>query len=325
MTTVPAHDPTTTTSSTAASPAPDPAPAPDPVAVVGPVLPSNALPARLLSDVLAHARRPFGPGEVHWRVFRETRTDDGQPGGVVVPYITARAVTARLNAICPGNYRIERGPLPPEWLSMLRSTRSREFNGALLGAPHAHCRITITLPVLEGGPPTPWEVQDVGFGPDIKAALSDALKRAANLLEIGRYLFTSFPPVILPVGTGPYELRTEVRDGGERQLHLPTSCGEHLHEQYLQWTRLPHVRADLGDPLTHGGPATRACVIDVEDAAAPTPADTAGPVPVPHGPPTDPEHHTATPAHPAAATAAAGKPHGISGLVRDMPVARDLI
>lgn len=110
-----------------------------------------------LAKVLSELRRPFKPSQVRFR----------QSGGGVVAYIDARAAADRLNRVAPG------------W--------SSAFVPSAMGVG-VECQITI------GGVTR----ADVGFsdGRDemaVKAAYSDAFKRAAAMWSVASSLYSYKP------------------------------------------------------------------------------------------------------------------------------------
>ncbi len=103
---------------------------------------------------------PFPESEIQWRV--EAVSKD-KKRALVVPYVDARAVLDRLDeAVGPGGWFDAYQPLVLE-----------------KGAYQVKCRLTV-LGVTK---------EDVGEGESLKAAFSDALKRAAVKFGVGRHLY----------------------------------------------------------------------------------------------------------------------------------------
>lgn len=103
---------------------------------------------------------PFPEGEVQWRV--EALSKDGRRA-MVVPYVDARTVLDRLDETVG----------PDGWQDHYQVLVEKEGNYAV------KCRLTL-LEVSK---------EDVGEGDSLKAAFSDALKRAAVKFGVGRYLY----------------------------------------------------------------------------------------------------------------------------------------
>jgi len=106
---------------------------------------------------------PFPDESVEWRV--QNYMADGH--AIFVPYITARAVQDRLDAVCG----------PSNW-----------WNDFLPGpAGGIMCGITIRT---ESGNVTKWDGSDNSDIEAVKGGFSDSAKRAAVQWGIGRYLYT---------------------------------------------------------------------------------------------------------------------------------------
>ncbi|MER3480417.1 MAG: DNA repair protein Rad52 [Meiothermus sp.] len=103
---------------------------------------------------------PFPEGEVQWRV--EALSKDGRRA-MVVPYVDARTVLDRLDETVG----------PDGWQDHYQVLVEKE------GSYAVKCRLTL-LEVSK---------EDVGEGDSLKAAFSDALKRAAVKFGVGRYLY----------------------------------------------------------------------------------------------------------------------------------------
>lgn len=103
---------------------------------------------------------PFPASEVQWRV--EALSKDKRRA-MVVPYVDARTVLDRLDETVG----------PDGWQDHYEVLAEKEGNYAV------KCRLTL-LEVSK---------EDVGEGDSLKAAFSDALKRAAVKFGVGRYLY----------------------------------------------------------------------------------------------------------------------------------------
>lgn len=125
-----------------------------------------------MSDSLSAAlRAPFDPREVQWKP--SVLSKDGKRA-LALAYVESRAVMDRLDEVVgPGNWEDRYAVL---------SDRRPE------GPVEVECRLALRL---DGE----WVVKaDVGAGDDLKAAYSDAIKRAGVKWGIGRYLY-SLPAV----------------------------------------------------------------------------------------------------------------------------------
>ncbi|WP_018465297.1 Rad52/Rad22 family DNA repair protein [Calidithermus timidus] len=112
------------------------------------------------SDAWEILAEPFAVGEVQWRV--EALSKDKRRA-MVVPYIDARSVLERLDEAVG----------PEGWQDTYEVLVAREGSFAV------RCRLSV-LGVSK---------EDVGEGESLKAAFSDALKRAAVKFGVGRYLY----------------------------------------------------------------------------------------------------------------------------------------
>lgn len=120
---------------------------------------------------------PFGPGDLDWRIMRAGVKDTGEPWAIVVPYIDARAIENRLDAVAgPGNWRTEQ----PVVLA----------SGVLCGLSLRIGEPPLTEWVTKwDGAEHPKEKGDGGQPVAFKGGISGALKRAAVLWGIGRALY----------------------------------------------------------------------------------------------------------------------------------------
>lgn len=117
-----------------------------------------------MEGVWRRLAEPFPSSEVQWRI--EALSKD-KTRALVVPYIDARSVLDRLDQVVgPENWADQYEVLH---LSSSGETRLCEVK----------CRLTVYGVTKE----------DAGEGDSLKAAFSDALKRAAVKFGIGRYLY----------------------------------------------------------------------------------------------------------------------------------------
>ncbi len=111
----------------------------------------------------------FAPDDIEWRIGRSGYTRAGKLYGMVLAYITNRAIMTRLDEVCgPGNWRNE----------------FREWN---VGTKHGVlCGISIRI-----GDEwvTKWDGAENTDIESVKGGLSDAMKRAGVQWGIGRYLY----------------------------------------------------------------------------------------------------------------------------------------
>ncbi len=146
---------------------------------------------QVITQIMEALAEPFHPDHIRWRVPANTiaeRAVDRKRIGRAFAYLDARAVSDRLNAVLGTHWSSSLAPL-------IEGGRVTGFS----------CSLSITLP--DGSTATR---TDVGVGetsmPDdlyIKAAASDALKRAAVHFGIGRYLYDLDQPKV-EVDSGGY-------------------------------------------------------------------------------------------------------------------------
>jgi hypothetical protein len=179
-------------------------------------------------DAVIHLRRPFAANAVRWK----TQSTLSNNRGLMVPYMDARLVIERLNAL-----------VPHLWSAQY------EIYGDRMDSGHVLCHLTI-------GDITRSDVGK-GSGADAtKAAHSDALKRAAVHFGIGVSLYAT-PKAYLNSSTdGSLDshdnptLRQQ-KKGDKVILHLTPKCEEYLAAQYAKWLD-EHAEAKFGPALDHG-------------------------------------------------------------------------
>ncbi len=108
--------------------------------------------------------KPFELEDLEWRTLRVMNYNGIQ--AMIAPYVTARAVTQRLNDVCG----------PENWNQQFQKWDKGQL-----------CRITICDQFKEDG------AENTQIEP-LKGGLSDAFKRAAVHWGIGHYLY-SLPPM----------------------------------------------------------------------------------------------------------------------------------
>ncbi len=121
-----------------------------------------------MDEVWRKLAQPFPPEEVQWRI--EATTKDRKKA-LVVPYVDARTVLDRLDSVV--------GPEGWQDAYEVLSDRERVLEDKRERMVEVKCRLTV-LGVTK---------EDVGEGDSLKAAFSDALKRAAVKFGVGRYLY----------------------------------------------------------------------------------------------------------------------------------------
>lgn len=207
----------------------DPAPAPSAEA------PDAAMPVDNIDAALPLLRRPFAPGAVKWKVQSEWPSDGEAEGAIIVGYIDARLVSARLNKVVGGN-----------WSE--KPIRVADNPNALL------CELTVFEQTHV----------DIGIGQGRtaemkqKAVHSDSLKRPAVRFGIGEPIY-AMPEIRIGVSADG----SEEQDGtptikrvsrGKRQGragYLSEKVEAHLRSRYEDWLR-DHGEAAFGKVLDHG-------------------------------------------------------------------------
>ena len=195
-------------------------------------------------------------------------TYKGEPyaGAQVAAYVGAQSVIERLNAVVPGRWRQQFQPV------------LAELTGAATRGLYLACRLTVTLPVQDGGPDVDAVYEDLGeMDPGslagLKALYSDARKRAGVAAGIGAYLYTALEAVVLPIGPNPRQVQAIRRPGKSDLLVLSAETEQWLRHGYQTRISTEAVRRDLGEILAHGEPETGIGQGEVADQAAQPTAD----------------------------------------------------
>lgn len=117
--------------------------------------------------IMEALRQPFGPHEIEWRVQSASRSQNGTRI-LVLPYIDARAIMNRLDAVCGGFWQSN--------YDKIEVNKKEAFQ----------CRLSIKI----GGEwITRSDAAEVSDIESVKGGHSNALKRAGAQWGIGRYLY----------------------------------------------------------------------------------------------------------------------------------------
>lgn len=198
----------------------------------------SELPVSNLKDAISHLRRPFTISAVKFKVQQEW---PGPKGALIAPYIDARLVSDRLDAIVPDLWSDAYEPVG--------------------GGKALKCKLTVDGITRE----------DVGEGRKEKDLHSDALKRAAVKFGVGRFLY-AMPKILINAGGDKLEVKTRKRTGKPDQKYcFLTPAGEqYCRSFYASWLEKEGVE-NFGEPLNHGDSFDAAGDLEVE---TPAPSDT---------------------------------------------------
>lgn len=218
------------------------------------------LPVTTTNDALPHLRRPFSPSAVKWKV--QASGPKGKPAeyAIVVGYIDARLVSARLNKVVGGNWQE-------------KPVRVEGSGNALL------CELTL-FPNSIDQQQTHTDL-GIGQGGDtemkLKAVHSDSLKRVATRFGVGESLY-AMPQIFITVtddgaetneGVPTLKRKSDGKPGFLRETHE-----RYLRGQYADWLKA-EGEEDFGEVLGHGDAEVgsvgevEADEPDAETAAAP--------------------------------------------------------
>lgn len=187
------------------------------------------LPAENLADATPHLRRPFAPEAIRWKVQSTwgPSKDGPKTGGMVVPYVDARLVAERLDAVVAGDWEEHTEAVPGNASAMI-------------------CRLTVCGKTRTG----------VGeSGHSLKAADSDALKRAGVKFGIAALIY-AMNRVILNGSDGSMQgsgakarpTLKQVQRKGKHTLELTDEAEAWLREMYGRWVG----KQNFGPILDHG-------------------------------------------------------------------------
>jgi Rad52/22 family double-strand break repair protein len=181
-----------------------------------------------LAEALLHLRRPPSAAAVQFKI--QNAVDEAAQ---VAAYIDARLVFDRLDHVCGQEWSARFEALPE---ALVPPPADR--NGEVREWPpvYVRCRLTLFRVTRE----------DVGEGQDPKAAFSDAIKRAAVHLGVGRALHAIRLPW-LREGDADSDLRRNRRG----RLGLDRRSERWCREMYGRWLAERGI-AQFGEPLDHG-------------------------------------------------------------------------
>lgn len=180
-------------------------------------------------DAAEHLRRPFTPEAVKWKIqnlLGAQKDAKGRPdaktakGGVIVAYIDARLVIERLNLLTPG------------W-----QDGYVQRDGGVMQCGLSVCGLT-----------------RYGFGQhgDVKAAESDALKRAGVKFGVGVSLYAITALTYWRAKNDAEAARGNIlRPDWSGRLALDDVNRKWLMDVYAKWLEKPRGKS-FGDPLDHG-------------------------------------------------------------------------
>jgi hypothetical protein len=181
-------------------------------------------PCASLADALPHLRRPPGAAAVRFKI--QNAADDAAQ---VAAYVDARLVYDRLDQVCGERWWARFAPLP-------KALVPRRPRGDGEPPPlYVRCQLTLYGVTRE----------DVGEGHDPKAALSDAVKRAAVTFGVGRVLYAMRLPW-LQAG----EADGELRRNAQGELVLDERTESWCREKYERWLE-ERGSLQFGEPLEH--------------------------------------------------------------------------
>jgi hypothetical protein len=196
-------------------------------------------PTRTHAEAAAMLRRPFAPGAIGFRAMTKVPYN-GQPyaGAQVAACLGAQSLIQRLNAVVPGRWRQQFQSVPAEFIP----AGSRRI--------YLACRLTITLPVEEGGPDVDAVHEDLGEMDHgslagLKALYSDARNRAAVAAGIGAYLYTSLEAVVLPIGPHARQVQAIRRQGKSDLLAVSPETEQWLRHGLQRMGPAPPVTKDV--------------------------------------------------------------------------------
>ena len=155
--------------------------------------------------------RPFRGDDLEWRIQRAGVKQTGEPWAIVVPYVTARAIMARLDEVCgPANWQSEIRPLG----------KLGKQDGVAVGIG---VRFFRDLNDREGYWVWKWDAAPATDIEAVKGAASGALKRAAVSWGMGRDLY----------GVG--DLFARIHEGGKHYTKTKVKVRGQEQEISFKW------------------------------------------------------------------------------------------
>lgn len=179
------------------------------------------LPVESFDEAYPFLRRPFVPEAVHFKPQSITGSNPQDASALVLAYIDARNVTARLNAVVGGRWQ----------------EQHTDSEGGMI------CQLTVCDVTHSDWGTTEAGLQEIR----VKGNWSDSLKRAAVRFGIGESLY-AVPQVWV---RGEARLKTWSKNGGRLQGRLTPTGIQHCRDLYGEWLERVGIKA-FGEPLDHG-------------------------------------------------------------------------
>lgn len=171
---------------------------------------------------LSKLSEPFPPTDIEWRIG-QSGVKEGKPWATCLAYLTNRAIMERLDAVVgPANWRNEL----KEWA---------------IGSPGVLCGLSIKI-----GDEwvTKWDGADQPDTEPVKGGFSNAMKRAAVLWGIGRYLY-DLPPGFAQIS--PTGRHYQAKGKAKREGQEPTPAFKWDPPRLPVWA-LPQAPLDKVPP-----------------------------------------------------------------------------
>jgi hypothetical protein len=203
------------------------------------------LPVDSLREAAPYLRRPFTPEAIKFKV---QTVFGGASGCLVVAYIDARLVIERLNLVVPDMWTAKYERIDGTKLAWCHLTIQKERHAPYVLTEGDRYRIDEGVTRSDIG-----EGQGRSEGQQVKAMISDALKRAAVHFGVGVSVY-ALPQITLNAD------QPHVKKKGT-SLALTDHGHAKLREGYAKWlTEKPH---GFGEPLSHGD--VEGATIDVDE------------------------------------------------------------
>jgi len=177
----------------------------------------SEFPVKSFAEAYEHLRRPFMPEAVQFKLQATWDHGENRGGGMVICYVDARLVTARLNKVCP----------------QLWSETYEQLGKGLI------CHLTI-----DGLTRSDYGVNSSGDAEiAAKGTYSDALKRAAVRFGVGESLYAT-PQMTVNEGSALKRVKNN-------KFRLTAAGQSHCRGVYSEWLDRYGKQA-FGEPLDHG-------------------------------------------------------------------------